>query len=119
MVTEEGYVKITGRLKDMIIRGGENIYPREIEDKLIEHPDIIEVAVFGVPDSKWGEKVVAAVRLNKGASLDVEGFMAYLDNRIARHKIPKDWVAVESFPINPSGKIQKFILAEQFINSTI
>jgi fatty-acyl-CoA synthase len=111
----DGYVQITGRLKDMIIRGGENIYPREIEDKLIEHPDVAEVAVFGVPDTKWGENVVAAVRLEAGAALRPEELMAFLEGRLARHKIPRQWQALEAMPVNASGKIMKFALRDQYL----
>ena len=111
---DDGYVQITGRLKDMIISGGENIYPREIEDKLITHNDVAEVAVFGVPDKKWGERIVAAVRLEAGATLDGDTLMAFLDGNIARHKIPREWMAVDALPINASGKIQKFKLQQDY-----
>jgi acyl-CoA synthetase (AMP-forming)/AMP-acid ligase II len=107
-----GYVTITGRLKDMIIRGGENIYPREIEDVLAEHPAVAQAAVYGVADAKWGEKVAAAVILKPGARTDGDALTAYLQERIARHKVPKAWRFVASFPVNASGKIQKFMLRE-------
>jgi len=113
-MTPEGYVQITGRLKDMIIRGGENIYPREIEDVLMAHPQVAEVAVFGVPDGRWGEQVAAAVRLAPDTELDEEGLKEFLYTRIARHKVPKFWVAVTQLPINASGKVQKFLLREQY-----
>lgn len=111
---EDGYVQITGRLKEMIIRGGENIYPREIEDALVEHPDIAQAAVFGVPDEKWGEQVAAAVIPRPGCSPDPEGLTQYLQGRIARYKVPKFWRVVDSFPLNATGKIQKFVLQEEF-----
>ncbi|MCY4425724.1 MAG: AMP-binding protein [Halieaceae bacterium] len=117
LMRTDGYVQITGRLKDMIISGGENIYPREIEDRLITHPDVLEVAVFGVPDNKWGERVVAAVRLEAGATLVGDALMEFLDGTIARHKIPREWIEVDSLPINASGKVQKFILREQYQES--
>ena len=114
VMREDAYVQITGRLKDMIVTGGENVYPREIEDRLIRHPSIAEVAVFGVPDQKWGERIIAAVRLEAGAALDEQGFMDFLDGNIARHKIPREWLEVEALPLNASGKVQKFVLQEQY-----
>jgi fatty-acyl-CoA synthase len=113
-IRSDGRVAVTGRLKDMIIRGGENIYPREIEDELVEHADISQVAVFGLPDAQWGEQVAAAVILRPGAKLDIDALTLFLQTRIARHKIPKVWQQLESFPLNASGKIQKFLLQEQF-----
>jgi fatty-acyl-CoA synthase len=110
----DGYVQVTGRLKDMIIRGGENIYPREIEDLLIEHPDIAQAAVFGVADEKWGEQVAAAVIPRPGRTPDPDHLILFLQERIARHKVPKLWRVVDNFPLNASGKIQKFVLQEQF-----
>ncbi|MET0985224.1 MAG: AMP-binding protein [Steroidobacteraceae bacterium] len=110
----DGYLQVTGRLKEMIIRGGENIYPREIEDVLIEHADVAQVAVFGVPDEKWGEQVAAAVIPRPGKTLDFDALTRFLQERIARHKVPKLWRVVDGFPLNASGKIQKFVLQEQF-----
>ena len=115
LMRADGYIQITGRLKDMIISGGENIYPREIEDRLIEHADVAEVAVFGVPDKKWGERVVAALRLEPGVELDGNAMIDYLDGKIARHKIPREWIGVNILPVNASGKIQKFVLKEQYL----
>ena len=114
LMRPDGYVQITGRLKDMIISGGENIYPREIEDRLMAHPDVAEVAVFGVPDRKWGERIVAAVRTEGDGELDGEALMDFLDGNIARHKIPREWIRVDALPINASGKIQKFVLQDQY-----
>jgi len=112
VMNADGYLKVTGRLKDMIIRGGENIYPREIEDVLAEHPAIAQAAVYGVADAKWGEQVAAALILKPGAATDADALTAYLQERIARHKVPKLWRFVASFPVNASGKIQKFMLRE-------
>ena len=112
----DGYLQVTGRLKDMIIRGGENIYPREIEDALAEHPQVSQVAVFAIPDPKWGEQVAAAVVPKPGGQLGEGDLMEFLQGRIARHKIPKAWHFVERLPVNASGKIQKFILREQYAN---
>jgi len=109
----DGYVQITGRLKDMIIRGGENIYPREIEDLLAQHPDVLQSAVFGVPDEKWGEQVAAAVVLKPGRSCDSAALSAFLDGRIARHKVPRVWRFIDAMPVTPTGKVQKFVLRDQ------
>ena len=111
---DDGNVRVTGRLKEMIIRGGENIYPREIEDHLGEYPDIAECAVVGIPDARWGEEVAVAVRCRPGTSIDVEAAREFLLGRIARHKVPKAWKLVDDFPRTPSGKIQKFEVVRQF-----
>jgi fatty-acyl-CoA synthase len=108
----DGYVQITGRLKDMIIRGGENIYPREIEDRLAQHPDVLQSAVFGVPDEKWGEVVAAAVVLKPGRTCDGEALSAFLEGRIARHKVPRVWRFLDALPVTATGKVQKFVLRE-------
>lgn len=113
LMLPNGYIQVTGRLKEMIIRGGENIYPREVEDVLAEHPAISQAAVFGIPDEKWGEQVAAAVIARGAETLDFAALQEYLKARIASHKVPKIWRAVESFPLNTSGKIQKFLLQEQ------
>lgn len=109
----DGYVQITGRLKDMIIRGGENIYPREIEDVLAQHPDVLQSAVFGLPDEKWGEQVAAAVVLKAGRTSDADALSAYLESRIARHKVPRVWRFLDTLPVTPTGKVQKFVLRNQ------
>jgi fatty-acyl-CoA synthase len=113
----DGYIQVTGRLKDMIIRGGENIYPREVEDVLSTHPAVAQAAVFGVRDIRWGEQVAAAVILRAGATADGAVLSRYLEERIARHKVPRIWQFVGSFPLNASGKIQKFLLRERYENS--
>ncbi len=112
---ERGYLKITGRVKDMIIRGGENIYPREIEDILFEYPSVAEVAVVGIPDEKWGETVVAFVRPTPGEILKETDLFRYCRERLARHKTPRQWVSLDEFPLTPSGKIQKFVLRDRFV----
>lgn len=109
----DGYLSITGRLKEMIIRGGENIYPREIEDTLGEFPGVLEVAVVGLPHPRWGEEVAAAVRCS-GAAADPEALREFLLTRLARHKVPKQWRIVDDFPRTPSGKIQKLEVARWF-----
>ena len=113
-----GYCRITGRLKDMIIRGGENIYPREIEQVLFEHDDVADVAVVGVPDATWGEQVVAFVRPAEGRSPDPDRLREYCHERLAPHKVPLHWLTVDEFPTTPSGKVQKFLLREKFAANT-
>ena len=103
-----GYCTVEGRLKDMIIRGGENIYPRELEELLFRHPNVGEVAVVGLPHEKWGEEVAAFIRPAPGASIDKEELSAYLRSVLAPHKTPKHWFVVNAFPLTGSGKIQKF-----------
>ncbi|KXS39081.1 MAG: fatty-acyl-CoA synthase [Halomonadaceae bacterium T82-2] len=109
---DEGYVAITGRIKDMIIRGGENIYPREIEDFLYTHPAISDVQVIGVPDEKYGEEVMAWVKLIEGESLDEEGLRVFCKGRIAHYKIPRYVKFVDVFPMTVTGKIQKYKMRE-------
>ena len=110
-----GYVKITGRVKEMIIRGGENLFPAEIEAALLEHPAIAEVAVAGVPDEKWGEIVAAFLRMADGAQRPEDGELrAFIRERLSPQKTPAHWVWVNEFPLTGSGKIQKFAMAEAF-----
>jgi len=108
----EGYLRITGRLKEMIIRGGENIYPREIEDFLFTHPKIAEVAVFGVPDERLGEQVAAWIQLHRGASATEEEIREYCKDRIAHFKIPRYINFVDELPMTVTGKAQKFRMRE-------
>src|SRR2546428_12588573 len=106
------YYRITGRIKDMIIRGGENIYPREIEEFLYSHPAIADVQVIGVPDERYGEEVCAWVVLREGADLDDEELKEFCRGSIARFKIPRYVRFVDSFPMTVTGKIQKFKMRE-------
>jgi acyl-CoA synthetase (AMP-forming)/AMP-acid ligase II len=110
-----GYCRIGGRLKDMIIRGGENIYPREIEQVLFEHEDVADVAVLGVPDATWGEQVAAFIRPAEGRTPDPDALFAYCRGRLAPFKTPRHWRIVDEFPLTPSGKVQKFVLRERFV----
>ena len=108
----DGYVRITGRLKELIIRGGENVAPKEIEDLLRTHPKIADVYVYGVPDKRLGEEVAAAIRLNSNEAATPEEIREFCDGRIARFKIPRHIRFVETFPMTASGKVQKFKLRE-------
>jgi fatty-acyl-CoA synthase len=112
IMDEDGYVRITGRAKDMIIRGGENVYPREIEEFLYTHPEVSDVQVYGVPDEKYGEKVAAAIQLRQDSALTAEEVKDYCRENIARFKVPEYVDFVEEYPMTASGKIQKYKLRE-------
>ena len=114
---EEGYVRIVGRIKDMIIRGGENIYPREIEEFLYQHPAISEVQVFGIPDDKMGEEVCAWVQLNEGQSMTEEELKAFCKDQITHFKIPRHVRFVTEYPMTVTGKIQKFVMRDQMVEA--
>jgi len=105
-------VSITGRLKEMIIRGVENIYPREIEDLIFTHPKVAEAAVFGVADEFYGEEIAAWIQLHAGESLDEEAVRAFLKDKLAHFKIPKYIRFVHEFPMTVTGKLQKFRMRE-------
>jgi fatty-acyl-CoA synthase len=107
-----GYLKITGRLKDMIVTGGINVYPAEIEAVIAEHPLVAEVAVLGLPDRRWGEAVVAVVRVAGGAEPDATALETFTRDRLAPYKVPKRWVFADELPRTASGKVQKFLLLE-------
>jgi fatty-acyl-CoA synthase len=110
-----GYVNIVGRLKDMVIRGGENVYPREIEEFLYTHPDVLEVHVCGVPDAKYGEELCAWVRRRPGAGVTDESLREFCRGRIAHYKVPRYVKFVESFPTTVTGKIQKFQMRKTMV----
>ena len=107
-----GYVNIVGRIKDMVIRGGENIYPREVEEFLYSHPAIEDVQVIGVPDAKYGEELCAWVKLRPGAELSLEELRAYCTGKIAHYKIPRYLRVTGDFPMTVTGKVQKFKMRE-------
>ncbi len=111
-MNNDGYLVVTGRLKEMIIRGGENLYPVEIENVLNDHPSVAEVAIVGLPDDRWGEIVAAFVRLKPGKTLDPADLKAFCRKHMSPQKTPSVWHAVDSFPMTASGKIQKFKLRE-------
>jgi fatty-acyl-CoA synthase len=108
----EGYLNIVGRSKDMIIRGGENVYPREVEEFLYGHPDILDVQVIGVPDLRYGEEIMAWVKPRPGASLDLDGVRQFCQGRIAHYKIPRYVHVTDEFPMTVTGKVQKFKMRE-------
>ncbi len=112
----EGYVNIVGRIKDMVIRGGENVYPREIEEFLHSHPDIADVQVIGVPDERYGEELMAWVIPRAGATLDPDQLHGFCQGRIAHYKIPRYVKLVDAFPMTVTGKVQKFKMQEQAID---
>jgi fatty-acyl-CoA synthase len=112
---EDGYVRIVGRIKDMIIRGGENVYPREIEEFLYTHELVADVQVIGVPDARYGEELVAFVVVKPGASLSEDELREFCRGQIAHFKIPRHVKFVTEFPMTVTGKIQKYKLRETAI----
>ena len=116
VMRENGYTEITGRIKDMVIRGGENIFPREVEEFLYTHPDILDAQVIGVPDDTYGEELMAWIRLREGAAgLTAEQVREFAAGKIARHKIPRYVHIVEAFPMTVTGKIRKVAMREESI----
>jgi len=115
-IDAEGYCNIVGRIKDMVIRGGENVYPREIEEFLYRHPKIQDVQVIGVPDSRYGEELCAWVRLRDGETATAEEIRAFCQGQIAHYKVPRHIKFVDGFPMTVTGKIQKFLMRQQMID---
>ncbi|TNC28143.1 AMP-binding protein [Amycolatopsis alkalitolerans] len=117
VMDDEGYLNITGRIKDMVIRGGENVYPREIEEFLYTHPDILDAQVIGVPDERYGEELMAWIRMREGAApLDAESLRAYCTGKLAHYKIPRYVHIVDEFPMTITGKIRKVEMREQAVS---
>ena len=116
---EDGYCAIVGRIKDLVIRGGENIYPREIEEFLYRHPAIVEVQVFGVPDKRFGEELCAWVKLRAGATLTEDDVKAFCKDQIAHYKIPRHIRFVEEFPMTVTGKMQKYLMRATMTRTTL
>ncbi|WP_026422955.1 AMP-binding protein [Actinokineospora inagensis] len=113
VMTDDGYLTITGRIKDVVIRGGENIYPREVEEFLYTHPDILDAQVIGVPDERYGEELMAWVRMREGvAPLDVDSVRAFCDGKLAHYKIPRYVHVVDEFPMTVTGKVRKVEMRE-------
>jgi fatty-acyl-CoA synthase len=112
---DDGYLNIVGRSKDMVIRGGENIYPRELEEFLHTHPAVLEAAVIGVPDERYGEELMAWIRVREGAELSEDEVWAYCQGRIAHFKRPRYVRFAGEFPMTVTGKVQKYKMREQAI----
>src|SRR5690606_28513502 len=113
----DGFLYVVDRKRDMIISGGVNLYPREIEEIIFQHPAVAEVAVYGVPDARWGEMVRASIVLRRGRSATAEGIAAFVGDHMARYNIPKLIEFVDDLPRNPSGKVLKRVLKERYIAS--
>ncbi len=114
---ERGYLRVRGRARDVVISGGENLYPAEIESALAAHPDVSAAAVVGIPDPRWGETAVAFLRPAPGADLDPAAVESWLRDRLAPFKIPRRWTVVDDFPLTPSGKIQKYLLRDRIVDA--
>jgi fatty-acyl-CoA synthase len=115
-IDEDGYVNIVGRIKDMIIRGGENVYPREIEEFLYTHPDIVDVQVIGVPDAKYGEEIMAWIKVRAGTgALTADDVRQFCRDRIAHYKVPRYVHVTDEFPMTVTGKVQKYLMRERAI----
>jgi fatty-acyl-CoA synthase len=115
-IDEQGYGNVVGRIKDMVIRGGENIYPREIEEFLYAHPKVADVQVVGVPDQKMGEELCAWIRLAAGEDCSREEIRDFCRDRIAHYKVPRYIRFVDEFPMTVSGKVQKFVIRERMMS---
>jgi fatty-acyl-CoA synthase len=115
VLDEHGYAKITGRLKDMLIRGGENVFPREIEEFLYTHPKVLAVQVFGVPDERFGEEVCAWIQLKSGQQATETEVRDFCKDRIAHFKVPRYVRFVDAFPMTVTGKVQKYVMRDQMI----
>jgi fatty-acyl-CoA synthase len=111
----QGYLNIVGRLKEMVIRGGENIFPREIEEFLVRHPKVADVYVVGVPNAFFGEELLAVVRPREGAAVTEQELRAFCKGKMSHQKIPRYFQFVDAYPMTASGKVQKFLLREQAI----
>ena len=117
VMRDDGYANIVGRIKDMVIRGGENIYPREIEEFLYTHPDITDVQVIGVPDEKYGEELCAWVQLREGSDpLDAQKVREFAADKLAHYKIPRYVLVVEEFPMTVTGKVRKIEMREKSVD---
>ena len=115
-IDQEGYCNIVGRLKDMVIRGGENVYPREVEEFLFTHPAVAEVQAFGVPDHRYGEELCVWIRRREGWALNEDEVIAFCRASIAHYKVPRHVRFVDSFPMTVTGKAQKFLMRKAMID---
>jgi fatty-acyl-CoA synthase len=114
-IDAEGYCNIVGRVKDMLIRGGENVYPREIEEFLFRHPAVAQVQVFGVPDPRYGEEIAAWIVLKPGAQATAEDIVAFCRDQIAHYKVPRHIRFVPELPMTVTGKAQKFLMRQAMV----
>jgi fatty-acyl-CoA synthase len=114
-IDDEGYCNIVGRIKDMIIRGGENVYPREVEEFLYRHPKIQDVQVFGVPDPRYGEEIAAWIKVRPGETLTAEDIVAFCRDQIAYYKVPRHIRFVAEFPLTVTGKVQKYLMRQRMV----
>ena len=112
---KRGYIKITGRVKDMIIRGGENMFPAEIENALLEHPLVTEVAVVGIPDKKWGEVIACFLRTENNQKITASELHDHCRQLLSPQKTPTIWCQTETFPMTGSGKIQKYVIRDRYL----
>ena len=116
VMDDDGYVAITGRIKDMVIRGGENVYPREIEEFLYQHPDVLDAQVVGVPDERYGEELMAWLRIREGAAPPTaESIREFCAGRIAHYKIPRHVAVIDDYPMTVTGKVRKIELRERAV----
>jgi len=114
-IDAEGFCAIVGRIKDLVIRGGENIYPREVEEFLYRHPKVQAAQVVGIPDARYGEELCAWIRVNDGMTVTEEEIRAFCRGQIAHQKIPRYIRFVDEFPMTVTGKVQKFIIRERML----
>ncbi len=114
-IDDEGYCNIVGRIKDMVIRGGENVYPREIEEFLYRHPKVADVQVIGVPDDKYGEELCAWIKLKPGQTAQREEIQAFCKGQIAHYKVPRYIHFADAFPMTVTGKVQKFLMRQEMM----
>jgi len=114
-IDDEGYCNIVGRIKDMIIRGGENVYPREIEEYLYKHPKIQDVQIFGVPDDHYGEEICAYIKLRPGVEATSQEIIEFCRGQIAHYKVPRYFKFVDQFPMTVTGKVQKFVMRDEAV----
>jgi fatty-acyl-CoA synthase len=112
---DDGYCSIVGRIKDMVIRGGENVYPREVEEFLYAMPGVADVQVVGVPDARYGEELCAWIRPDAGAAIDAEAVRAFCRGHLAHFKVPRYVLVVDAFPMTVTGKVQKFRMREESV----
>jgi fatty-acyl-CoA synthase/long-chain acyl-CoA synthetase len=116
---ERGYLTVTGRLKELIIRGGENISPAEIETVLVGHPAVLDASIVGIPDDRWGEIVVAVIRVENGDRVAKVDIVDHVGQRLAPFKVPARWFVVDALPVTPTGKVRKFELRDSILRGQL